>query len=108
MLVTRSEISVEDTTGAIKEGLKYCNADEVANNKGSGYNTLAEPADWSKYGVVHAGAKKNVRPAGVTFVIARNDHVAGHRSDTYMLCDWRPTRRRQIRSRSPRLAGPST
>ena len=38
---------MEDTTGAIKEGLKYCNADEVANNKGSGYNTLAKPVDWN-------------------------------------------------------------
>ena len=42
---------------------------------------MSKPIDWSKYGVVYAGTWKNVGPAGVTFVIAWNDHVAGHRSD---------------------------
>lgn len=51
-------------------------------------NFMSKPVDWSKYGVVYAGAQKNVGPAGVTFVIVRNDLIAGHRSDTPMLCDW--------------------
>ena len=33
--------------GAIKEAKKYCNANEVADNKGNGYKTIAEPADWN-------------------------------------------------------------
>jgi|Transcript_6311 phosphoserine aminotransferase len=126
--------------GAIDEARKYCNPNEVANNKPSGYTTIAEPADWnidasakffhycdnetiqgfefgdgfpfdrvpegqtlvcdmssnflsrevdwSKYGVVYAGAQKNVGPAGATIVIVRNDLIAGHRSDTPLLCDW--------------------
>ena len=125
--------------GAIAEAKKYCAPNEVANNKASGYTTIAEPADWnvnqeakffhycdnetiqgfefaefpfdkvpagqtlvcdmssnfctkpidwSKYGVVYAGAQKNVGPAGLTFVIARNDLIPGHRSDTPLLCDW--------------------
>jgi len=52
-------------------------------------NFLTKPVDWSKYGVVYAGAQKNVGPAGVTIVIARNDLIdAKHRSDTPLLCDW--------------------
>ena len=39
--------------GAIKEAAKYCTANEVANNKGSGYTTVAEPADWN----INADAK---------------------------------------------------
>lgn len=125
--------------GAINEAKKYCAPNEVANNKASGYTTVAEPADWnispdakffhycdnetiqgfeflefpydkvpegqilvadmssnfmskpidwSKYGVVYAGAQKNLGPAGVTVVIARNDLIPGHRSDTPLLCDW--------------------
>ena len=125
--------------GAIVEAKKYCNANEVTNNKSTGYTTVAahdnwniaadakffhycdnetiqgvefndfpfdkvpegqvlvcdmssnfmtRPVDWSKYGVVYAGAQKNVGPAGVTFVIVRNDLIVGHRSDTPLLCDW--------------------
>ena len=51
-------------------------------------NFCTKPIDWSKYGVVYAGAHKNVGPAGLTFVIARNDLIPGHRSDTPLLCDW--------------------
>ena len=34
-------------------------------------NFCTREIDWSKYGVVYAGAQKNVGPAGVTFVIVR-------------------------------------
>ena len=51
-------------------------------------NFMTKPVDWSKYGVVYAGAQKNVGPAGVTIVIVRTDLIAGHRSDTPLLCDW--------------------
>lgn len=51
-------------------------------------NICSKPIDWSKYGVVYASAQKNVGPAGVTFVIARNDLISGHRSDTPYLCEW--------------------
>lgn len=115
--------------GAIKEAAKFCTANEVADNKGSSYTTVAEPSEWkidqnakffhycdnetiqgfefgtfpfekvpddqimvcdmssnfcskeinwSQYGVVYAGAQKNVGPAGTTFVIVRNDLIPGH------------------------------
>ena len=51
-------------------------------------NVMTKPIDWSKYGVVYAGAQKNVGPAGVTIVIARNDLIPGHMSSTPLLCDW--------------------
>ena len=51
-------------------------------------NFLTKNVDWTKYGVVYAGAQKNVGPAGLTFVIARNDLIPGHRADTPLLCDW--------------------
>ena len=51
-------------------------------------NLCTRAIDWSKFGVVYAGATKNVGPAGVTFVIVRNDLIPGHRSDTPLLCDW--------------------
>ena len=38
---------------------------------------LTQPIDVSKYGVIYAGAQKNMAPAGVTMVIIRKD-LAGH------------------------------
>lgn len=36
-------------------------------------NFLSRPVDVSKYGVIYAGAQKNLGPAGVTIVIVRDD-----------------------------------
>jgi phosphoserine aminotransferase len=36
-------------------------------------NFCSRAIDWSKYGVVYAGAQKNVGPAGVTIVVVRDD-----------------------------------
>lgn len=36
---------------------------------------LAEPIDVSKYGIIYAGAQKNLGPAGVTLVIIREDLI---------------------------------
>ena len=38
---------------------------------------LSRPVDVSKYGVIYAGAQKNLAPAGLTIVIIRED-LAGH------------------------------
>ena len=37
---------------------------------------LSRPIDVSKYGLIYAGAQKNVGPAGVTIVIIRDDMIA--------------------------------
>ncbi len=36
-------------------------------------NILSRPLDVSRYGVIYGGAQKNIGPAGVTFVIVRDD-----------------------------------
>lgn len=36
---------------------------------------LSEPVDVSKYGLIYAGAQKNIAPAGVTIVIVREDLI---------------------------------
>ncbi len=38
-------------------------------------NILSEPVDVSKFGLIYAGAQKNIAPAGVTLVIVRKDLV---------------------------------
>jgi phosphoserine aminotransferase len=40
-------------------------------------NFVSKPVDVSKYGIIYAGAQKNVGPAGVTIVIVREDLI-GH------------------------------
>jgi phosphoserine aminotransferase len=44
-------------------------------------NILSQPYDVSKFGLIYAGAQKNIGPAGLTIVIIRNDLI-GHASDS--------------------------
>ena len=46
---------------------------------------LSEPIDVSKFGVLYAGAQKNVAPAGLTIVIIRNDLIGNAMDITTML-----------------------
>jgi len=43
---------------------------------------LSRPIDVSRYGLIYAGAQKNIGPAGITLVIVRNDLLNRHRSQT--------------------------
>ncbi len=43
---------------------------------------LSQEVDVSKFGVIYAGAQKNVAPAGVTIVIVRKDLLGKHRDIT--------------------------
>ncbi len=45
-------------------------------------NILSEKTDVSKFGIIYAGAQKNLGPAGVTIVIIRNDLVGKHGKNT--------------------------
>jgi phosphoserine aminotransferase len=38
-------------------------------------NTLSEPVDVKKFGIIYAGAQKNIAPAGLTIVIIREDLI---------------------------------
>lgn len=44
--------------------------------------------DWNKYGVVYAGAQKNLGTAGCTVVIIREDLIGNQAKDTPYLLDW--------------------
>ncbi|MCX7842395.1 MAG: 3-phosphoserine/phosphohydroxythreonine transaminase [Clostridia bacterium] len=45
-------------------------------------NILSEEVDVSKFGLIYAGAQKNLGPAGVTIVIIRNDLIGRHDEKT--------------------------
>lgn len=52
-------------------------------------NMCSRPIDWEKYGVVYAGAQKNIGPAGVTIVVVREDLIGHQRPDTPVMFDWK-------------------
>ncbi len=52
-------------------------------------NILTKPVDVSKYGIIFAGAQKNMAPAGVTMVIVRNDLVGKERPETPVMLSYK-------------------
>ena len=50
---------------------------------------LSRPIDVSKFGVIYAGAQKNIGPAGITVVIVRNDLLSRAGSELPHLMTWR-------------------
>lgn len=51
-------------------------------------NILSEEYDISKFGLIYAGAQKNIAPAGLTIVIVRNDLVGHARPETPTMLDY--------------------
>ena len=51
-------------------------------------NILSEPIDVNKFGVIFAGAQKNIGPAGMVLVIVRKDLLGRARPDTPKIFDW--------------------
>lgn len=51
---------------------------------------LSKPVDVSKYGLIYAGAQKNMGPAGMTLVIVREDLVGCAREGTPVMLDYKP------------------
>ena len=49
---------------------------------------ISEPVDVSKFGVIYAGAQKNMAPAGLTVVIVREDLLGKARPETPSMLDW--------------------
>lgn len=52
-------------------------------------NILSQPIDVSKFGMLYAGAQKNMGPAGVTVVIIREDLIGHARENTPTMFDYR-------------------
>lgn len=50
---------------------------------------LSEPVDVSKFGLIYAGAQKNMAPAGVTVVIVREDLIGNARPETPAMLDYK-------------------
>jgi phosphoserine aminotransferase len=50
---------------------------------------LSEPVDVTKFGVIYAGAQKNMAPAGMTLVIVRKDLLGRARPVTPTMLDWK-------------------
>ena len=52
-------------------------------------NILSRPIDVSKYGLIYAGAQKNIGPAGITVVIVREDLLGGVLPKTPIMLDYK-------------------
>ena len=50
---------------------------------------ISEPVDVSKFGVIYAGAQKNMAPAGVTLVIVREDLLGYADESIPTMMDWK-------------------
>ena len=50
---------------------------------------LSRPIDVSKFGVLYAGAQKNMAPAGLTLVIVREDLIGNARPETPTMLDYK-------------------
>ena len=50
---------------------------------------LSEPIDISKFGMIYAGAQKNMGPAGLTVVIIREDLIGNARPETPVMLDYK-------------------
>jgi phosphoserine aminotransferase len=51
---------------------------------------LSRPLDVSRYGMIYAGAQKNIGPAGLTIVIVRRDLLGRARAGTPRMMDYAP------------------
>ena len=51
-------------------------------------NILSEPMDVSRFGVIFAGAQKNMGPAGLCVVIVRSDLLGKQRADCPKVMNW--------------------
>jgi phosphoserine aminotransferase len=52
-------------------------------------NIFSKPIDVSKYGIIYAGAQKNLGPSGVTLVIIRKDVIERANEDLPTMLDYR-------------------
>ena len=49
---------------------------------------LSRPVDVSRFGLIYAGAQKNIGPSGLTLVVVRKDLVGNARKDTPSMLDY--------------------
>lgn len=67
---------------AMAQGVEFKGAPDVGDRllvADMSSNFCSKPVDVAKYGLIYAGAQKNIGPAGVTIAIVRKDLIAGAR-----------------------------
>src|SRR5258708_21553041 len=50
---------------------------------------LSQPIDVSKFGLIYAGAQKNIGPSGLAVVIVRDDLIGHARTETPLVFDYK-------------------
>lgn len=75
-------------------GVEYKNYPTPSNKNGilvadMSSNFCSKPVDVSKFGLIYAGAQKNVGPSGVTIVIVRNDLIGNAQDLTPVMLDYK-------------------
>ena len=80
------------TTNNTIFGTRYASLPETGNVPlvaDMSSNILSEVYDVNKFGVIYAGAQKNVGPAGATIVIVRNDLLGKARANCPKIFNWK-------------------
>lgn len=83
---------VHITTNETIEGVEWKNEPEVGNVPliaDASSDILSHPIPVDKYGVIYAGAQKNMGPSGVTLVIMRDDLLARIPDGLHTMLDYR-------------------
>ncbi|KAF8406699.1 hypothetical protein HHK36_008791 [Tetracentron sinense] len=75
-------------------GVEFKNYPTPENNDGiliadMSSNFCSKPVDVSKFGIIYAGAQKNVGPSGVTIVIIRKDLIGNAQGITPVMLDYK-------------------
>ncbi len=95
---------------AIAEAKRFCDVNVAASAEASNFSVLPAQSEWcgdvplvadlsstilsrpidvSKFGVIYAGAQKNIGPAGLTVVIVRDDLIGETVPGMPVLCDYK-------------------
>ena len=83
---------VHFTSNETIEGVEWKNEPEVGDRPlicDASSDILSRPIDVSKYGVIYAGAQKNMGPSGVTLVIIRKDLLKRIPDGMHTMLDYR-------------------
>ncbi|MBK1673623.1 phosphoserine transaminase [Ectothiorhodospira shaposhnikovii] len=64
-------------------------------------NILSGPLDVSRFGLIYAGAQKNIGPAGLTLVIVRDDLLGGAMASTPSIFDYQVQAEAESMSNTP-------
>ena len=89
--LSKNPAYVHITQNETVNGVAYAGVPETGNTplvSDFSSTALSEPIDVSKYGVLYAGAQKNMGPAGLAIVIVRDDLLGQARPDTPQIWHW--------------------